>query len=125
MSEQLFITRKRKKWKFAHFDEWPNCFQSKDVTPAMWLSYFDAERPLVVEIGAGTADLSIGLARAEQDKNFIPVNIKSDRLYTGAKVALNEPIKNIAFVRAQLREMSDLFASHSMSELWVTFPDPF
>jgi len=125
MSEQLFITRKRKKWKFAHFDEWPNCFQSKDVTPAMWPSYFDAERPLVVEIGAGTADLSIGLARVEHDKNFIAVDIKSDRLYTGAKIALNEPIKNVAFVRAQLREMSDLFAPHSISELWVTFPDPF
>ncbi len=125
MSEQLFITRKRKKWKFAHFDEWANCFQAGDVTPRVWDEYFERKQPLVVEIGAGTADLSVGLARAEQSKNFIAADVKSDRLYTGAKVALNEPIKNIAFVRAQLREMSELFAPRSISELWITFPDPF
>lgn len=125
MSEQLFIVRKRKKWKFAHFDEWANCFQASDVTPDFWDKYFVAKQPLVVEIGAGTADLSVGLARAEQGKNFVAVDVKSDRLYTGAKVALNEPIKNIAFVRAQLREMSELFAPRSIDELWITFPDPF
>jgi tRNA (guanine-N7-)-methyltransferase len=125
MTERLFITRKRKLWKFAHFDEWQNCFQSKDVTPKLWETYFSNVQPLVVEIGAGTADLSVGLARAEQAKNFVAVDVKSDRLYTGAKVALNEPILNIAFVRGQLREMNELFAPRSISELWVTFPDPF
>ena len=125
MSEQLFITRKRKKWKFAHFDEWSNCFQANQVTPAMWRTYFGPEAPLIVEIGAGTADLSVGLARVEKDKHFVAVDVKSDRLYAGAKVALNEPIPNIAFVRAQLREMDGLFEPHSISELWVTFPDPF
>lgn len=125
MGEQLFITRKRKKWKFAHFDEWPNCFAASDATPALWHEYFAADQPLVVEIGAGTADLSVELARRHPDKNFVAADIKSDRLYTGAKVALNEPIKNIAFVRAQLRDMSALFAPGSIAELWVTFPDPF
>jgi tRNA (guanine-N7-)-methyltransferase len=125
MSEGLFITRKRKKWKFAHFDEWANCFEASDITPKFWGKHFAAKQPLVVEIGAGTADLSVGLARAQQGRNFVAVDVKSDRLYTGAKVALNEPIPNIAFVRAQLREMSELFAPHSISELWITFPDPF
>jgi tRNA (guanine-N7-)-methyltransferase len=125
MSEGLFITRKRKKWKFAHFDEWANCFEASDITPKFWGKYFAGKQPLVVEIGAGTADLSVGLARVEQGRNFVAVDVKSDRLYTGAKVALNEPIPNIAFVRAQLREMSELFAPHSISELWITFPDPF
>jgi tRNA (guanine-N7-)-methyltransferase len=125
MTEKLFITRKRKKWKFAHFDEWSNCFEARDVSPQFWNKHFAIKQPLVVEIGAGTADLSVGLARAQRDKNFAALDVKSDRLYTGAKVALNEPIENIVFVRAQLREMSDLFAPHSISELWITFPDPF
>ncbi len=123
--DKLFIVRKRKLWKFAHFDEWSNCFQASAVTPKFWDEYFPQKQPLVVEIGAGTADLSVGLARAEKSKNFVAADVKSDRLYTGAKVALNEPLRNIAFVRAQLREMSDLFAPRSISELWVTFPDPF
>ena len=125
MDEQLFITRKRKKWKFAHFDKWPNCFQFSQVKPSMWRTHFGPQKPLVVEIGAGTADLSVGLARTDGAKHFVAIDVKSDRLYTGAKVALNEAILNVAFVRAQLREMSALFEAHSISELWITFPDPF
>lgn len=125
MAEQLFITRKRKKWKFAHFDQWPNCFQADDITFELWKSYFPRRRPLVVEIGAGTADLSVELARRRKDRNFVAVDIKSDRLYTGAKVALRESVANIAFVRGRLRDVERLFAPDSISELWITFPDPF
>lgn len=125
MTEKLFITRKRKLWKFAHFDQWPNCFQAEQITPVFWKKHFTDDKPLVVEIGAGTADLSVELARRHKDKNFVAIDVKSDRLYTGAKVALNEPIENIVFVRAQLRQLSELFAPGSIDELWITFPDPF
>jgi tRNA (guanine-N7-)-methyltransferase len=124
-TDKLFITRKRKKWKFAHFDQWENCFQASNVTPELWVSYFPKKQPLVVEVGAGSADLSLGLARIDVNHNFIAVDIKSDRLYTGAKLALKENMSNLAFVRAQLRQMSELFAPRSIDELWVTFPDPF
>ncbi len=125
MSEKLFITRKRKLWKFAHFDEWANCFQASAVSPEFWRTHFPAKQPLTVEVGAGTADLSLGLGRAHPDRNFVAVDVKSDRLYTGAKVALNDKLDNIAFVRAQLRGMIDLFEPGSIDQLWVTFPDPF
>lgn len=125
MTDKLFITRKRKLWKFAHFDEWSNCFQADQVSPGFWKKHFDGDKPLVLEIGAGTADLSVEMARRYQNKNFVAVDVKSDRLYTGAKVALNEPIPNIAFVRANLRQISQLFGAGSIDELWITFPDPF
>lgn len=125
MSEKLFITRKRKKWKFAHFDEWANCYQASQIKPDFWRTHFPHQQPLTVEIGAGTADLTLGLGRAHKDRNFVAVDVKSDRLYTGAKVALNDGLDNLAFVRAQLRGMVDLFEPASISELWVTFPDPF
>jgi len=125
MTDRLFITRKRKLWKFAHFDEWENCFQAVDVTPAMWDGHFPKVQPLIVEIGAGTADLSLNLARIHGDRNYVAIDVKSDRLYTGAKVALQEKLTNITFVRAQLRQMNELFAPGSIDELWVTFPDPY
>lgn len=123
--QALFITRKRKKWKFAHFDDWPNCFQGEHVTPRFWAEYFDDSQPLVVEVGAGTADLSLGLAQANPHQNYVAVDIKSDRLYAGAKYALEHEIKNIAFVRAHLSDITKLFAQQSIRELWITFPDPF
>ena len=125
MTEQLFVVRKRKRWKFAHFDQWPNCFQADEVSPDFWPTYFGAIRPLTVEIGAGAADLSLGLARRSSARNFVAADVKSDRLYTGAKAALSESLENVAFVRTQLREMEQLFAPHSIQELWMTFPDPF
>jgi len=125
MAEQLFITRKRKKWKFAHFDQWDNCLQASEVDPKQWANYFTKQQPLIVEIGAGTADLSVGLARQNQNCNFVAIDVKSDRLYKGAKVALHEKLTNIVFVRAQLRQMSELFLPESIDELWITFPDPF
>lgn len=125
MAERLFITRKRKKWKFAHFDQWENCLQASDVSPAQWATYFPQKQPLITEIGAGTADLSVGLARAYQNRNYVAIDVKSDRLYKGAKAALAEKLPNIVFIRAQLRQLGTLFEPSSISECWVTFPDPF
>ncbi len=125
MSETLFITRKRKKWKFAHFDQWSNCMQASDVKPGGLSNYFDTHQPLIVEVGAGTADLSCKLARLYPERNFIAIDVKSDRLYAGAKAAQQDDLRNILFVRAQLRQVRELFEPGSIDELWVTFPDPF
>lgn len=124
-SDQLFITRKRKKWKFAHFDTWPNCFAANQVTPGFWPSYFTQQGPLVAEIGAGTGDMSVGLAQRNPDTNFVAVDVKADRLYTGAKTAMEQDLTNLAFVRAHADHLQDVFAGVALDCLWVTFPDPF
>lgn len=118
-TDQFFITRKRKKWKFAHFAQWPNCFEAEDVEPQQW------KQPLVLEVGAGTADLAVGLARLRPGEHYIAVDVKADRLYTGAKIALAEKLDNIAFVRAHLEQLPAITAPRSVRELWITFPDPF
>ncbi len=123
--KELFITRKRKKWKFAHFDQWEHCFQADQVSSKMWADYFGNNRPLVVEIGAGTADLSVGLAHKYPDQQHVAIDIKSDRLYTGAKYAFERQLTNIAFVRAHMNEIGAIFTPNSVKELWITFPDPF
>jgi tRNA (guanine-N7-)-methyltransferase len=123
--EPSFITRKRKKWKFGHFNQWPNCFQASDVSPAKWADYFGDDTPLVLEVGAGTADLSVGLAQRRLNDHFVAVDIKSDRLYIGAKFALQNNLPQLAFLRAPVTRITDFFNARSVKELWVTFPDPY
>lgn len=113
------IVRKRKKWKFAHFAAFENCFELHEVQPGQW------GQPLIVELGAGTADLTLALARQQPDEQFVAVDVKADRLYKGAKAALEQPLTNVAFVRAPAERLAEVFAPGSITELWLTFPDPF
>lgn len=130
----LIINRKRKKWKFAHFDSYVNCFKyerggdSKKAYQSIG-SYLSRstggeDRALVMEIAAGNAQFSLELARRHPECNFIAIDIKSDRLYTSGKQALKEGIHNIAFVRMHLNELAEVFTKNSVDEIWLTFPDP-
>lgn len=133
----LYITRKRKKWKFAHFESYKNCFtfnhgSSPDLVKKQIKTHFPhfrgatlETRPLVLELAAGNALFSLELARRHAEKDFIAVDIKSDRLYTSAKKALEEGVKNIAFLRMHLNELEQVFEPRSVDEIWLTFPDPF
>lgn len=118
MSEKLFITRKRKKYKFAKFDEFENCFQLEDFT-------LNAIDDVVLEVGAGTGLFSVELARLYPEKTFIAVDIKSDRLYTGAKLADEFGLKNIMFVRGEISRFMDVVPENKVNEIWITFPDPY
>lgn len=129
-TDGLFITRKRKKWKFAHFDSYKNCFSYerdgnlKKIKSELSV-YFLKKQPVILEIAAGNAQFSLALAKLHPEYNFIAIDIKSDRLYTSAKQALSEGIENIAFVRMHLNELSKIFAKNSVETIWLTFPDPF
>lgn len=131
----LMITRKRKKWKFAHFDSYVNCFSfhrggdSKKIRDEI-NTYFPSsklgnKRKLVLEIAAGNAQFSLELARRHPECNFVAIDIKSDRLYTSAKQALADGVENIAFLRTHMNELDQVFENNSADEIWLTFPDPF
>lgn len=129
-SDGLYITRKRKKWKFAHFDSYPNCFDFKRgsdpaLVKAGLQQHFKTTQSIILELAAGNAQFSLELARRHPEFNFIAIDIKSDRLYTSAKRALEEGVANIAFVRAHINELGELFERGSIYEIWLTFPDPF
>lgn len=124
MTEKLFITRKRKKWKFHHFNQWPNCWQADEIMPKV-ISDFVTNKKLTIEIGAGTADLSLELARRYPDECFIACDLKSDRLYTGAKQALAEKVDNIRFLRVFIEKINDTFPKNCADTIWITFPDPY
>ena len=126
----LYITRKRKLWKFAHFNSYENCFEyirGEDPTLIQneLTNYLPKGQPLTLELAAGNAQFSFKLAKKYPNQNFIAVDIKSDRLYTSAKQALEEGVKNIAFVRMSIYELEKVFKENSVETIWLTFPDPF
>lgn len=126
---QHIISRKRKKYKFANFDSYQNCFSHLRSTEAKKtleeLKVYLGDRPMVLEIAAGNAQFSLELAKKYPDLSFIAIDIKSDRLYTSAKKALAEGVTNIAFLRTHMNELGSIFPKNSIETIWLTFPDPF
>ena len=86
---------------------------------------FENDNPIVVELACGRGEFSVGLARNYPEKNFIGVDIKGSRIWKGSTVALSEGLSNVAFLRTQIQLLDSFFSESEISELWITFPDPF
>lgn len=89
-----------------------------------WASYFGNSRPIVLELGCGKGEYTLGLARKFPDRNYIGVDIKGARFWRGAKTALQEELQQVVFLRTQIELIDHLFAENEVSEIWITFPDP-
>jgi tRNA (guanine-N7-)-methyltransferase len=89
-----------------------------------WNTHFGNDNPIVLELGCGKGEYTIGLARMYPQKNFIGVDIKGARLWRGAKTALEENMGNVAFLRTQIELIDNLFEENEVAEIWITFPDP-
>ncbi len=86
--------------------------------------YFHNDNPIVVELGCGKGEYTVGLAKLFPDKNFIGVDIKGARMYDGATQAAKENLTNAAFIRTRIELIDRFFAADEVSEIWLTFPDP-
>src|SRR5690606_2976299 len=80
--------------------------------------------PIVLELACGKGEYSVNMARLFPEKNFIGIDSKGNRIWRGAKTALEERIENVAFLRIQIEHILDYFAEDEVSEIWITFPDP-
>lgn len=89
-----------------------------------WAEWFGNANPIVLELGCGRGEYTVGLARRNPDMNFIGVDIKGARMHAGATQAVNEGLKNVAFLRTRIEFIEQFFAEGEVSEIWVTFPDP-
>ncbi len=87
--------------------------------------YFRNANPIVLEIGCGKGEYTIGLGKNYPQINFIGIDIKGDRIWKGASDALNAGLLNIAFLRVQAEMISDYFDENEVSAIWLTFPDPY
>ena len=86
--------------------------------------FFKNNRPIVVELGCGKGEYTVGLAKLFPEKNFIGIDIKGARMWSGATQAEQENLKNTAFIRTHIELIDRFFAQGEVSEIWLTFPDP-
>lgn len=86
--------------------------------------FFRNKAPIVLELGCGKGEYTVGLARHTPERNFLGIDIKGARIYTGAKTVEQEEIPNAGFLRTQIERLPSFFAPGEVSELWITFPDP-
>ena len=119
--------------KFADMADYPHVFEYPysvvDNVPfemkGNWnRDFFKNDNPIVLELGCGRGEYTVGLGRMYPDKNFIGVDIKGARMWTGATEALNEGMKNVAFLRTNIEIIDRFFAEGEVSEIWLTFSDP-
>ena len=86
--------------------------------------FFHNPNPIVLELGCGKGEYTVELAKLYPDRNFIGVDIKGARMWTGATQALNEGLKNVAFLRTNIEIIERFFAEDEVQEIWLTFSDP-
>lgn len=112
--------------KFAAIAHMENVYELDPKHKGVWSkNHFGNENPLVLELACGKGDYARGLAKVFPEKNFIGVDIKGHRLYTGANLARKLELNNVAFIRAQIDHLEEYFAPNEVDEIWITFPDPF
>lgn len=120
--------------KFAEFKQFQNCFSylyNDYLTSTFHLygqwhnMYFQNNNPIVIEIGCGRGEYSIGLAEKYPYKNFIGIDFKSNRMWAGAKQSLEKKLHNVAFIRSKVEFLDKVFEKNEVSEIWITFPDPY
>ncbi|MDA0316477.1 MAG: tRNA (guanosine(46)-N7)-methyltransferase TrmB [Bacteroidetes bacterium] len=87
-------------------------------------SFFKNNNPLVLELGCGKGEYTVGLAKRYPNKNFIGIDIKGARFWRGAKTAIEDQMPNVAFIRTQIELIEFIFAENEVDEIWITFPDP-
>lgn len=120
------MSQRRKRERIAEIDVLPNVYQSPGELKGNWhAQVFHNDHPIVLEIGCGRGEYTVNLARKFPEKNIIGLDIKGPRLWKGAKTLHEEGIANGAFVRTLIEEITEYFAPGEVSEIWVTFPDPY
>ncbi len=86
--------------------------------------YFKNNHPLILELGCGKGEYTIGLAENHPNKNFIGTDLKGNRIWRGAKTALENNQTNVAFLRTRIENITTCFGKNEVDEIWITFPDP-
>jgi len=131
---------KAKMFKISSINSFDNVFQNAHFTnpklsnskgeeldlKGKWRSnVFGNNNPIVLELACGKGDYTLALAKQYPDKNFIGIDAKGARIFTGSKTALDEGLRNVVFIRMRIENIVNFFDDGEVDEIWITFPDPF
>jgi tRNA (guanine-N7-)-methyltransferase len=111
--------------RFKAIGNYANVLEKPENIKGKWKVFFKNDNPITLELACGKGEYSVGLGELHKDRNFIGVDIKGNRIYTGAKKALAQKLDNVAFLRIEIGQITDYFAEGEVSEIWIIFPDPF
>lgn len=127
------MSKKKKLIRFADIKNMPcvfepsmeECFKRESPLQGNWRkNYFKNEHPIILELGCGKGEYSVGLGQKYPDKNYVGVDIKGARIWYGAKTVSDEQLKNVAFLRTRIDFIDAFFGQNEVDEIWLTFSDP-
>jgi tRNA (guanine-N7-)-methyltransferase len=110
--------------RFEAIRHFSNVLEYPQNMRGSWHTFFNNTHPITLELACGKGEYAVGLARLHPDENFIGIDIKGNRIWRGAKTALDEQLTQVAFIRSSIDKVTDYFAPGEISAIWITFPDP-
>ena len=110
--------------RFEELKTFPNVLQYPEGMAGNWNIFWKNNNPIVLELACGKGEYAVGLAKLYNEKNFIGIDLKGNRIWIGAKKALQQNLMNVAFLRTQIDQLSSYFANNEVESVWITFPDP-
>lgn len=123
---------KQKMMKYAAVEKLPNViitevtdYEQLTLKNAWDKTSFPKDQEITLELGCGKGEYTLNLAKKFPERNFIGVDVKGDRIFNGARKALEEGLTNVLFLRTRIEFLADFFPENSISEAWITFPDPY
>ena len=134
------MSKRNKLQKFAELLTFPNVYENfNPMEPQLygingepvsmkgeWASkHFGNDNPITLELACGRGEYTLGLAQQNPHRNFIGLDVKGARIWKGARIALEKGLKNAAFLRIRIEQVANFFEPGEVSEIWITFPDPF
>jgi|SRR5450755_1675444 len=114
----------KKLQRFEAIGSFANVLQYPEGMPGTWKNFFKNENPITLELACGKGEYTVGLASLYPDKNFIGIDLKGNRIYSGAISCLKNNLRNAAFLRIQIDKIDSYFLPGEVTEIWITFPDP-
>lgn len=114
----------KKLQRFAEIKTFSNVLEYPKDMKGQWKNFFQNTNPVTLELACGKGEYALGLGRLHPERNFIGLDIKGNRMWVGAKKALDEGLANVAFIRTQIEKVTDYFCEGEVAEIWITFPDP-
>lgn len=110
--------------RFEAIRHFENVLEYPQGMQGNWKDHFKNENAITLELACGKGEYAVGLGSMYPNRNFIGIDLKGNRIWRGAKTALEKGLTNVAFIRSLIDKIQDYFSKDEIAEIWITFPDP-